>query len=213
MTEQRVKYPRTFHLPWSEGATSDDKVVQNVDYLNGLDVVVTLKMDGENTTLYRDGLHARSLDSAHHESRSWVKGFHAGIAGQIPERVRICGENMFATHSIHYEDLGSYFLGFSMWYESQCLGWRETLGWFVKLGITPVPTIYEGPFSEEAIRKAWTTELAVKHEGYVVRPKDGCHLDRFNQYVLKYVRKDHVQTDDHWLSRPVIPNKLKGETK
>lgn len=42
------------------------------EFLKG-PVVITEKMDGENTTLYRDGLHARSLDSRHHPSRNWVK--------------------------------------------------------------------------------------------------------------------------------------------
>jgi hypothetical protein len=70
-----TKYPRTFHLPWSLGATSDDKVVPSVSHFEGRQVVVTEKMDGENTTLYRDHIHARSLDSKGGEDRAWVKQF------------------------------------------------------------------------------------------------------------------------------------------
>lgn len=44
-----IKYPRTFHLPWSLGATSDDKVLKNVDHFEGTCVVITEKMDGENS--------------------------------------------------------------------------------------------------------------------------------------------------------------------
>lgn len=211
MTEQRVKYPRTFHLPWSEGATNDDKVVQNVDYLNGMEVVVTLKMDGENTTLYRDGLHARSLDSAHHESRSWVKGFHAGIASRIEENTRICGENMFAQHSIPYNNLESYFLGFAVWRKDTCWGWANTLHYFEGLGITPVPVLYRGPFNEKLFREMWHPEMSKIHEGYVVRPVDPFTAEKFNQVVLKYVRKGHVTTDEHWKDKPVVPNKLRSE--
>jgi len=93
------------------------------------DVVVTEKMDGENTTLYSDGLHARSVDSRHHPSRAWIKAFHAQWRHLIPEGWRLCGENLFAQHSIHYERLPSYFMLFSIWDEhNHCLSWNETLG-------------------------------------------------------------------------------------
>jgi len=48
----RVKYPRTPHLPWSPGASSDDVRHLNIDHFKNKQVVVTEKMDGENTSLY-----------------------------------------------------------------------------------------------------------------------------------------------------------------
>jgi hypothetical protein len=59
----RIKYPRTPHLPWSPGATSDDIYQGNTSYFENKVVVVTEKMDGENTSIYRDFVHARSIDS------------------------------------------------------------------------------------------------------------------------------------------------------
>jgi hypothetical protein len=77
---KRSKYPRTPHLPWSPGRTGDDILLDSIRHLERLqDVVVTEKRDGENTTLYRDYLHARSLDSSSHVSRNWLKCFHAEI--------------------------------------------------------------------------------------------------------------------------------------
>jgi hypothetical protein len=98
-----VKYPRTHHLPWSPGVGPNDQVATALDEFvdadgRPVDVVVTEKLDGENTTLYRDYLHARSLDSRTHPSRDWVKGFWAQLAGDIPDGWRICGENLWATH-------------------------------------------------------------------------------------------------------------------
>ena len=58
----RVKYPRTWHLPWSPGATADDRVLDSVSHFYGREIVVTTKMDGECTTMYSDFLHARSID-------------------------------------------------------------------------------------------------------------------------------------------------------
>ncbi|MEI8604633.1 RNA ligase family protein [Pseudoalteromonas sp. B160] len=46
----RVKYPRTPHLPWSPGATEDDIHQGNLSCFANKQVVVTEKMDGENTT-------------------------------------------------------------------------------------------------------------------------------------------------------------------
>lgn len=50
----RYKYPRTPHLPWSPGATKDDVRCINTEIFTGKRVVITEKMDGENTTLYSD---------------------------------------------------------------------------------------------------------------------------------------------------------------
>lgn len=42
------KYPSTPHLPFSQGLQRDDTRITTLDYLNGREVVVTEKMDGEN---------------------------------------------------------------------------------------------------------------------------------------------------------------------
>jgi hypothetical protein len=94
------KYPRTVHLPWSEGMSADDKICKNTQHFEGKAIIVTEKMDGENTTLYCDHLHARSLDSKGGEERAWVKQFWASICYKIPVGWRICGENLWARQSM-----------------------------------------------------------------------------------------------------------------
>ena len=54
METPKYKYPRTFHIPGSPGATSDDKILKSLDHFKGKRVIITEKMDGENTSLYRD---------------------------------------------------------------------------------------------------------------------------------------------------------------
>ncbi len=67
------KYGRTYHLPQSPGATSDDKIMSDVAALVAADdVVFTEKMDGENTTIHCEGCHPRSLDARYHPSRDWM---------------------------------------------------------------------------------------------------------------------------------------------
>ena len=104
-----MKYPRTFHLPNSPGRSSDDKVHADLSVFQGKNLMATIKMDGENTTMTRDTVHARSLDSNDHESQHWVKSLWSQIRFNIPEGWRVCGENLFAKHSIAYKNLGSYF--------------------------------------------------------------------------------------------------------
>ncbi|HTJ69713.1 MAG TPA: RNA ligase family protein [Actinospica sp.] len=203
----RVHYPRTAHLPWSPGATPDDVRTGDLRGLSGREVVVTEKLDGENTTLYRDGLHARSLDSAHHPSRAWVKALHGRIASRIPDGWRVCGENMFARHSLAYEDLDSGFYGFSVWDETdRCLDWDETVRFLHGLGIPTPPVLWRGVFDEKTIR-ALRLDLGTQ-EGYVVRAAAGFAREEFGARVAKWVRPNHVQTDTHWMQADVVPNRL-----
>ena len=90
------KYPRTFHLPWSPGATSDDKILKDTKHFEDQYVVVSEKRDGECTTIYPDKVHARSIDSKDHPSRHRLKQLQAEIGHLIPQGFRICGANLFA---------------------------------------------------------------------------------------------------------------------
>jgi len=204
-----IKYPRTPHLPWSHAGKDDRKLLTDKNFY-GKFIVVTEKMDGENTTMYRDAIHARSLTYSKHESRNWVKAFWNTIRYNIPEGWRICGENLYATHSIHYDQLRSYFYGFSIWDENNtCLDWPDTIDWFNIIGIEPVPVWYIGRYHKLLIEYIWSEMDQEKHEGYVVRLKNHFRYEDFENSIAKYVRPNHVQTDEHWFYKEIIPNKLK----
>jgi hypothetical protein len=205
-TTRWIKYPRTPHLPWSPGVDDDD-IVTGSEHFEGNVVVVTEKFDGENTTMYRDHIHARSLDSQHHVSRDWVKSFWGERKYEIPEGWRVCGENVYAQHSIRYENLESYFLGFSIWTDqNKCLSWPETLEWFELLGITPVRTFFLDVYNEEVIKSLYDPRWYSFVEGYVVRNVDGFAYSEFVKNIAKYVRKNHITTTEHWMKGPVVPN-------
>lgn len=202
-----VKYPRTRHLPWSSGITTDDKVLRDCNQWEGRNVVVTEKMDGENTTFYNDYVHARSIDGRNHWSRDWVKNFHSKIAHDIPYGFRICGENVYAVHSIEYSDLKTFFYGFSVWNESNvCLSWDDTLKWFDMIGITPVKVLWEGVWDEDAVKNIKVD--TARQEGYVVRSSDAFSYSDFASNVGKYVRASHVKTDSHWMYSRTGTNQL-----
>jgi len=205
-----VKYPRSFHLPFSPGATSDDKTLQNTDHFEGQNVVVTVKMDGENTTLYRDYMHARSLTYDHHPSRSMMRAQHAAMKHLIPENMRVCGENLYARHSIEYQNLTAHFQVFSIWEIDRCLSWADTVEWAALLGLQTVPVLYQGMWDEKAIKALYkpTSEDGDTMEGYVVRLAGSFEYAHFSRSLAKFVRANHVQTDQHWKAARVVPNGL-----
>lgn len=213
----KVKYPRTFHFHNSPNLQNDDRML--LDYSgfledgNPIEVIATIKMDGENTTMYNDHLHARSLDSAHHESRTYVKSIHNSMKHLIPEGMRVCGENMQAKHSIYYTGLPAYFLIFNIWQNDICLSYEETMMWvdefkFQGVPCEYVPTFYHGPFSIQHITDLFHLNC-FGHEGFVIRDINSFSLLDFNKKVGKYVRKGHVQTDEHWINQKITFNQLR----
>jgi hypothetical protein len=220
-----VKYPRTYHLPWSPGIGKDDRVVEYVKNpwtkrpdgmglpIDGMAVVVTEKMDGENTTMYRDYIHARSIDGRNHPSRNWVKGLHARIKHEIPDGWRICGENLYAKHSILYTELPSYFIMFSIWNERNvCLGWEETKEWAALLELPTPRELYVGMFSESIIKPLMIPDKEPEGvEGYVVRSYTDFPYAQFRFKVAKYVRRNHVQTHGHWMREVMQLNQIKSD--
>lgn len=203
-----IKYPRTMHLPWSF-PNRDDRVLANTSVFEGQQVIVTEKLDGECTSLYNDFMHARSLSGASHPSQSWVRNFHAKIAHEIPYDFRVCGENVYARHSIQYNNLDTYFYGFSIWDGLKCLSWDDTITWFRLLGVTEVPVLYEGVYDEQVIKSLCIDEST--QEGYVVRLAGEFFYKDFQKSVAKYVRKNHVQTKERW-DRVVERNHLNSRS-
>lgn len=213
MFDGRVKYPRTPHVPWSVG-TSDDKTLANDDQFIGKNVVVTLKMDGENTSIYADGyMHARSLYPPTHPSQSWVKKLAGEISWQMATDLRVCGENLYAKHTVPYDNLETYFMVFSVWRKDFCFPWESTKAACKVWGLKTVPVIYEGEYNKEKIIEAYIPYKDT-NEGYVIRNDDSFKYDEFEQNVAKYVNPEFRQTlkesTVHWATAQVIPNKLRN---
>jgi len=213
----RVKYARTYHLPWSPGMNRDDRMMTDAGIFEGQRVMIMEKMDGENTTMMKDIIHARSLDTDSHPSRNWVKNLWAQIGYQLPDDWRLCGENLFAKHAIHYtrangNALQSFFLAFSMWNDRNiCLDWDETLEWFELLGLVTPTIFYDGIYDYDYIqdlnKKMETNPNTI--EGYVIRLTREYHYSEFRDVCGKYVRKNHVQNNHgHWSTQKIIKNEL-----
>lgn len=202
------KCGRTFHLPISPGATSDDKIMSALDGLMVEDLVVTEKMDGENTTIHAGGSHARSPDSRYHPSRDWLKAFASGVSPYLTADERIVGENVYARHSVAYDALPSYFLGFAWIVGDEIQSWDLAQARFKELGIQPVPTIYRGPYRAGLFEDLAQALDLTRQEGFVVRIADSFAEADMARRVGKYVREGHVQSEIHWTKAELIPNRL-----
>lgn len=196
-----MKYPRTFHLPDSPGASADDKVQYDLSWLDG-ELVVTEKLDGGNLTFTRDSMYARSLDSGTQPWDRPAKALWAMTAHRIPDDWRVCGESMWARRSIAYGDLPGVFIVFGIWDETNTLlGWDDTVDWAQRLELPVVPVLYRGLSLTEA-RAAWARQRDPEaSEGYVVRTAGRIPAAEFPVKVVKWVRANHVRTGASWRHR------------
>ena len=195
------KYPRTFHLPDSPGASADDRIQHDLSWLDG-ELVVTEKLDGGNLTFTRDAMYARSLDSGTQPWDRPAKALWAMTAYRIPDDWRVCGESMWARRSIAYSDLPGVFIVFGIWDETNTLlGWDDTVDWARRLELPVVPVLYRGGSLSEA-RAAWRAKRDPESsEGFVVRSAGRIPAAEFSHKLLKWVRSEHVRTDAAWRHR------------
>lgn len=207
------KYPRTPHLPFSPGVSKDDCVLRDTKQFVGKEVVVTEKMDGENTTIYRDYYHARSINSTHYYYHSFLLGNVVPMLQQaLPDGYRLCGEYMYAMHAIRYPSLSGFFLVFSLWDDkNMCQSWDDTVAFCKQVGIPTVPELWRGIYDEKKIKDIAAQVVDRGGEGIVIRDADAFAYSDFAFHVAKYVRAGHVNTDIHWSHGSIIPNELCSE--
>jgi hypothetical protein len=201
------KYNRTYHLFFSPGATSDDRISKDVSSLIGVDIVITEKLDGENCGMTNDGVYARS--HAAFTTSAWsreVRQLHElKIKGQLEDNVYIFGENMEGIHSIEYKNLKSYFYIFGVRDNNIWIPWESVEEYSYLLDIPTVPVLFKGKVhSEKELKElveklvSESSELGGEREGIVIRNAGMFHNDDFKDNVLKWVRYGHVRTDSHW---------------
>lgn len=200
-------YPKTPHLPFSPGVNPDDTRISDCKHLLEAEVVVTEKLDGGNCCLKDGQVFGRThAQPASHESFSAVKELAANLGPQL-EGVQLFGENMQAVHSIEYGNLQSFFYVFAARRSSSWLSWDETTQLAEDLGLPMVPLVFRGKFdSPEQLQKClemWKAEKSavgadVEAEGFVVRRSAAIHEKAFQDEVAKFVRANHIQTDEAW---------------
>jgi len=217
-----MKYPRTPHLPWSPGATSDDKWISDVDLellkSSGIELITTEKLDGGNISMSRDKFHARSEESTIGPWDFRAKARWQEFAHEIPENFIISAESLYARRSVAYENLPDVFLVFGIWEDLKngdfkALSWDEVVEWTNLLELHTVPELYRGTnfhaatsewarfFGSDEYFGADAEKSAEKSEGYVIRNAGSFLHKDFAKNVAKYVRENHVRTAADWRHR------------
>lgn len=127
----------------------------------------------------------------------------------IPDNIRICGEDLCVKHSIFYENLPDIFLAFSVWEDETCYSWEDTVDICEMLGIKMVPVLYVGDFDLDLIKEIAKNTVKEGKEGIVVRNFNEFMYKDFSKNIMKFVRKNHIQTDKHWSKSEIIYNKVR----
>lgn len=213
-----MKYGRTYHFPFSPGTTSDDRI--NYDYWNDVQkmetIVLTEKLDGENNCMNKNGVFARS--HAAPTTSAWAQEIRQRwqILKNDLGDIELFGENLYAIHSIEYKRIEHYYYVFAVRCMDKWLSWDEVKFY---ASFFDLPTVPELEFFEmkdlekdklEKSVKVFSTEHSefesydivtgntCSREGVVVRNTNEYAVSDFANNVFKYVRKEHVKTDEHW---------------
>lgn len=179
--------------------------------------VINLKMDGEDSSVYADGyFHIRSVDSTSPSKDSRAKVWASMVSPILANDNlhRMVFENVYDQHSIHYKDdnaLHCYY---------QCLfltEMRDGVEWVVDykeqakfcsrwgIGMPPLVSIANGINSLSIYAK--NIDLSLQ-EGIVVRHPGSFEFSDIPHYVGKWVRPNHVQTDNDWKRKSLEPNQV-----
>lgn len=211
------KYGRTYHYPFSPGTTSDDRISFNYwnDFQQIQRIVHTEKLDGENNCLSRYGVFARS--HAAPTTSPWTNQIrqHWELLKNDLGDYEIFGENLYAIHSIEYQKLPAHFFVFAVRQSDYWLSWEETK-FIAQLFDLPVVNVL-GEVSMPIIQQVFENDILTMStqsspfdsydvatrkpctiEGIVSRNAAEYPVDDLAANVLKYVRKGHVKTDEHW---------------
>jgi hypothetical protein len=214
-----MKYPRTFHLPWSPGGTKDDKKMKSVDSLLNREIIISEKLDGSNSCFETSGVFARSHGQApKHASFDLLKQKYYNLQNFIKPDEQIFLENCFAVHSITYEELSDFCFVLNIREKNLWLSQEQVEQRARELNLKSAPVLFKGTIKSSLELEKLTSHLSSlpsiyggEREGVVVRVSDSFLDKDFSHCVAKWVRKDHVQTDEHWMNKAIVKQKFKNK--
>jgi len=219
------RFPHTPHLAWLGGGDlRDDKVLSPAEAASILadEVVIEEKVDGANLgfSVTEDGdLQCQnrgtylSPELAHPQFGPlwpWLGPRRDSLVDALWPDLYLFGEWCLAVHSVRYDQLPDWFLGFDVYDRAAGLFWdtarRDDL--LVRLQLSSVPRL--GKESLDLTRLKGFLGRSSLHagavEGVVVRREaDGWTTDR-----AKLVNASFVQAiDTHWSRGPLVRNNLR----
>jgi hypothetical protein len=190
----------------------------DVSSLLDVPLVITEKCDGSNLTYTRTAVFSRSHSGPPgHPSFDLAKATHARIAHELSLGLSLFCEYCYAVHSITYDALPDYSLVFGARDDRQgrWWDWDMVVAQAADLGLPTVPELHRGSVSTARELEALTLSLAAQpsafggpREGVVVRRAGEFRDADFQRSLAKWVRSDHVTTDEHWMHQNIRPQRL-----
>ena len=228
MKDDFFKFPSTPHLATLPGVdVRDDKVFSESERDQFLQhtLLVEEKIDGANLGISFDSegnVRAQNRGAYLHLPGSgqwkklgdWLAPRLETLFESLADDLILFGEWCYAQHSVYYDRLPDWFLGFDLYDKraGRFLSSARRDALFAKMGIDQVPVLARGRFTYSEIQEL----IATSQLGD--QPAEGLYL-RFDQddwlaQRAKLVRAAFIQgIHQHWSRSAIKPNRLRLETQ
>ena len=226
MKNDFFKFPSTPHLKRLTGLDiRDDKILSKAEYdkfiknflvieekIDGANLGISFNKDGKIITQNRGAyLHSPAFGQWK-KLNEWLEPRKTTLFDNLSDRFILFGEWCYAQHSIFYNKLPDWFIGFDIYdKESNCfLSTERRNALLQSMSIVQVPLIATGHFRYKDIENflsasAFSDDYA---EGIYLRIDQE---DRLKQRA-KLVRPSFTQTlEKHWSRSIIKPNQLKPD--
>lgn len=223
MPSSFYKFPRTPHLfSLSTKAIRGDHVFSEVERKAFLsdEIIVEEKLDGANVGLSvtsEGAIRVQNRGAYIHQPSAlqfqplwpWLAQRTHFLTHKLDSRLLIFGEWCFAVHSVRYNRLPDWFIGFDVYDARTQRFWSSERrnGLLNELSIDAAPEILRGRFDVEQLQRLLMSTKSAYGDSaveglYLRRDSDGW-LDR----RAKIVRPDFIQgIEQHWSDRPIEKN-------
>ena len=226
MNQEIFKFPVTPHLAiLGKTIIRDDKVMSRQEREEFLshELVVEEKVDGANLGISFDDCGSVKFQNrgAYLESPftgqwkklpEWLSSKADLFLDVLNDQYILFGEWLYAQHSVYYDQLPDWFLGFDIFdkHERRFFSSQRRDSMFKKLGICQTPFMARGHFSIQRLSALFSKSLVSVEpsEGLYLRYDDGDWLGQ----RAKLVRSKFVQSiEKHWTRSGIRPNRLRQQ--
>ncbi len=224
MNPKIFKFPLTPYLALlGETVIRNDKVMskQERDEFLNHELVVEEKVDGANLGISFDnrgtlkcqnrGTYLEApFGGQWKKLPEWLSSRTDILLSVLGDQYILFGEWLYAQHSVYYDQLPDWFLGFDIFdkHERKFFSSQRRDSIFQKLGICQTPFMVRGHFSIQTLSALFSKSLisVETSEGLYLRYDNGDWLSQ----RAKLVRPKFVQSiEKHWTCSGIRPNRLR----
>ncbi len=222
-----LKFPHTPHLIWlAKSPCREDKVFSPIEareFLEG-DITIEEKVDGGNIGFSLDesgSLQVQNRGSyltrgSHPQFQPlwpWIDARRFALLDALRPGLMLFGEWCFAVHTVPYNRLPDWFLGFDVYDRAEGRFWsvERRDPWLTNLGLAIIPRLARGRYPLEQLRSligpSQLTEGPM--EGIYLRRDRGAWLEG----RAKIVRLEFAEgIGKHWSELPLEKNSIRNES-